>query len=61
MIPWDGCKANQIASAPRTEDYVGCKRCEYACPTYFLSVCVYLGHETKGLQIAQDIMHALEN
>ncbi|KAG6540010.1 hypothetical protein Mapa_018592 [Marchantia paleacea] len=25
MIPWDGCKANQIASAPRTEDCVGCK------------------------------------
>ncbi|CAN1239898.1 Photosystem I iron-sulfur center [Linum grandiflorum] len=20
MIPWDGCKAKQIASAPRTED-----------------------------------------
>ncbi|CAA6664178.1 unnamed protein product [Spirodela intermedia] len=28
MIPWDGCKAKQIASAPRTEDCVGCKRCE---------------------------------
>ena len=27
MIPWDGCKAKQIASAPRTEDCVGCKRC----------------------------------
>ncbi|KAL5101338.1 hypothetical protein RYX36_005665 [Vicia faba] len=26
MIPWDGCKANQIASTPRTEDCVGCKR-----------------------------------
>ncbi|WVZ02603.1 hypothetical protein V8G54_023409 [Vigna mungo] len=26
MIPWDGCKAKQIASAPRTEDCVGCKR-----------------------------------
>ncbi|WVZ26769.1 hypothetical protein V8G54_000215 (mitochondrion) [Vigna mungo] len=25
MIPWDGCKAKQIASAPRTEDCVGCK------------------------------------
>ena len=23
MIPWDGCKANLIASAPRTEDCVG--------------------------------------
>ncbi|KAK4362248.1 hypothetical protein RND71_017489 [Anisodus tanguticus] len=23
MIPWDGCKAKQIASAPRTEDCVG--------------------------------------
>ncbi|KAM0058740.1 putative photosystem I [Helianthus debilis subsp. tardiflorus] len=21
MIPWDGCKAKQIASAPRTEDW----------------------------------------
>ena len=20
MVPWDGCKAGQIASAPRTED-----------------------------------------
>ena len=28
MVPWDGCKAGQIASAPRTEDCVGCKRCE---------------------------------
>nr|VDD25988.1 unnamed protein product [Brassica rapa] len=35
MIPWDGCKAKQIASAPRTEDCVGCKRCESACPTDF--------------------------
>ena len=23
MVPWDGCKAGQIASAPRTEDCVG--------------------------------------
>jgi photosystem I subunit 7 len=23
MVPWDGCKASQIASAPRTEDCVG--------------------------------------
>ena len=22
MVPWDGCKAGQIASAPRTEDCV---------------------------------------
>jgi photosystem I subunit VII len=21
MVPWDGCKAKQIASAPRTEDW----------------------------------------
>ena len=46
MVPWDGCKASQIASAPRTEDCVGCKRCESACPTDFLSVRVYLGSET---------------
>ncbi|KAK1584626.1 hypothetical protein Q3G72_034617 [Acer saccharum] len=46
MIPWDGCKAKQIASAPRMEDCVGCKRCESACPTDFLSVRVYLWHET---------------
>jgi photosystem I subunit 7 len=46
MVPWDGCKAGQIASAPRTEDCVGCKRCESACPTDFLSVRVYLGGET---------------
>jgi photosystem I iron-sulfur protein PsaC len=36
--PWDGCKANQIASTSRTEDCVRCKRCEYACPIDFLSV-----------------------
>ncbi len=36
----------QIASSPRTEDCVGCKRCESACPTDFLSVRVYLGAET---------------
>ncbi|MFS7920370.1 putative photosystem I [Helianthus anomalus] len=46
MIPWDGCKAKQIASAPRTEDCVGCKRCKSTCPTDFLSVRVYLWHET---------------
>lgn len=46
MVPWNGCKANQIASSPRTEDCVGCKRCESACPTDFLSVRVYLGSET---------------
>jgi len=23
MVPWQGCKASQIASAPRTEDCVG--------------------------------------
>ena len=46
MVPWNGCKAAQIASAPRTEDCVGCKRCESACPTDFLSVRVYLGSET---------------
>ncbi|CAN4087057.1 unnamed protein product [Withania somnifera] len=27
-------------------DCVGCKRCESACPTDFLSVRVYLWHET---------------
>ncbi|MFS8010289.1 Photosystem I iron-sulfur center [Helianthus anomalus] len=25
MIPWDGCKAKQIASAATTKDCVGCK------------------------------------
>jgi Fe-S-cluster-containing hydrogenase component 2 len=29
------------------KDYVGCKRCEFACPTGFLSVRVYMGLETK--------------
>mmetsp|Transcript_26614 Transcript_26614/g.103553 ORF Transcript_26614/g.103553 Transcript_26614/m.103553 type:complete len:86 (+) Transcript_26614:1676-1933(+) len=53
MVPWDGCKAKQIASAPRTEDCIGCKRCETACPTDFLSVRVYLGGETsKSLALA---------
>nr|YP_009184731.1 subunit VII of photosystem I (Fe-Spolypeptide) [Oogamochlamys gigantea]ALO62783.1 subunit VII of photosystem I (Fe-Spolypeptide) [Oogamochlamys gigantea] len=53
MVPWDGCKANQMASAPRTEDCVGCKRCETACPTDFLSVRVYLGSEsTRSLGLA---------
>ena len=42
----DRCKAGQIASSPRTEDCVGCKRCETACPTDFLSIRVYLGDET---------------
>jgi photosystem I subunit 7 len=46
MIPCEGCRAKQIASAPRTEDCAGCKRCESACPTDFLSVRVYLWHET---------------
>ena len=45
-VSWNGCKAGQIASSPRIEDCVGCKRCESACPTDFLSVRVYLGAET---------------
>ena len=38
MIPWDGCKAEKIAPAPRAEDCIGGKRCETACSTDFLSV-----------------------
>jgi photosystem I subunit 7 len=43
MVIWEDCRAGQIA-APRTEDCVGCKRCESACPD-FLSVRVYLGEK----------------
>ncbi|KAL5541747.1 hypothetical protein UlMin_030751 [Ulmus minor] len=46
MISWDGWKVKQIAYAPRTEDCVGCKRCESNYPTNFLSVRVYLWNET---------------
>nr|QJA13925.1 subunit VII of photosystem I [Fritschiella tuberosa] len=53
MVPWDGCKAEQMASAPRTEDCVGCKRCESACPTDFLSVRVYTSSEsTRSMGLA---------
>ncbi|MCE6984981.1 photosystem I iron-sulfur center protein PsaC, partial [Pseudomonas frederiksbergensis] len=45
-VPGAGRKAAQLASSPRTEDCVGCKRCETACPTDFLSIRVYLGAET---------------
>uniref|UniRef100_A0A453HXS0 Uncharacterized protein n=1 Tax=Aegilops tauschii subsp. strangulata TaxID=200361 RepID=A0A453HXS0_AEGTS len=37
MILWDGCKAKKIASAPRTEDCVGCKRCESALLAFSLT------------------------
>ena len=47
LPPRCGCRAGQIASSPRTEDCVGCKRCETACPTDFLSIRVYLGDETS--------------
>lgn len=47
MVLWNGCKSGQIASSPRIEDCVGCKRCESACPTDFLSIRVYLGSETN--------------
>ncbi|GFP95679.1 photosystem i iron-sulfur center [Phtheirospermum japonicum] len=43
MIPWDGCKTKQIASAARTGDCVGCKGYESACPTDLLSIRVYYG------------------
>ena len=46
MVVCEDCRAGQSASATRTEDCVGCKRCESACPTDFLSVRVYLGGET---------------
>ncbi|KAJ0900460.1 putative photosystem I [Helianthus annuus] len=46
MIPWDGYKAKQIASARRTKDCVSCKRCESDCPIDFLSLRVYLWLET---------------
>jgi len=39
-------KMEQRASANRDEDCIGCKRCETACPTDFLSVRVYFGSET---------------
>jgi len=53
MVPWDGCKAAQMASAPRTEECVGCKRCESACPTDFLSVRVYTNVEsTRSMGLA---------
>ncbi|KAL8233910.1 hypothetical protein R6Q59_020010 [Mikania micrantha] len=58
MIPWDECKAKQIAYAPRTEDCVGCKRCESACPTDFLSVRVYLCHETTRIMGTIQIIYA---
>ncbi|KAE9600977.1 putative photosystem I [Lupinus albus] len=57
MIPWNGCKVKQIASAPRTEDCVGGKRCESACPTDFLSVRVYLWHETTLFDTFQKTPH----
>ncbi|KAL6320122.1 hypothetical protein AAG906_004631 [Vitis piasezkii] len=44
MIPWDGCKAKEIASL-QDEDCVGCKRCK-SLSNDFLSVRVYLWHET---------------
>jgi photosystem I iron-sulfur protein PsaC len=44
MVPWKVVKLNKLHH-PRTEDCVGCKRCETACPTDFLSVRVYLGVE----------------
>lgn len=47
MTPWTGCKVGQIASSPRMYDCVGCKRCESACPTDFLSIRVYLGSENS--------------
>ncbi|KAJ0773683.1 putative photosystem I [Helianthus annuus] len=39
MIPWDGCKAKQIANSfcSKNRGYcVGCKRCESALPNRFL-------------------------
>ena len=46
MVPSESCKAKQVVTVPRIEDCVGCKRCESACPTDFLSIRVYLGGET---------------
>ncbi|KAG5631592.1 hypothetical protein H5410_003309 [Solanum commersonii] len=57
MIPWDGCKDKQIASAPRTEDCVGCKRCESACPINFFSVRVYLWHKTTRSSLILFLPH----
>ena len=57
MIHWDGCKARQIASAPRKKDYVGCKRCKSAYPTNFLSVRDYLCHEiTQSMGLFIDMV-----
>ncbi|KAK3019575.1 hypothetical protein RJ639_003642, partial [Escallonia herrerae] len=61
MIPWDGCKAKQIAFAPRTEDCVGCKRCESACPTYFLNVRVYLHETTCSIGLDNPLIQLVEN
>ena len=35
---WRQASSPKISTAPRIEDCVGCKRCESACPTDFLSI-----------------------
>ena len=47
MAPYDGCKAGQMTSSPRTEDCVGCKRYETVCLTDFYSIWIYLGDDTS--------------
>ncbi|KAL5055003.1 hypothetical protein RYX36_035685 [Vicia faba] len=44
MIPWDGCKAKQIASSPRTED------CVNEGPVIITGFCMDLSWFVEGLR-----------
>ena len=57
MVPATVNAAKQVASSPRVEECVGCKRCATACPTDFLSIRVYLQeNEETQYSLALDLV-----
>ena len=47
MVIWEDCRAGQIASAPRVEDCVGCKKMKVLPYRFFKHTCLFRWRNNK--------------